>query len=392
MNRRERILLLMDETNVNQTKHVVGPCRGWVAYLFAFDLAHELRPFDCAKILGQEVAQFSLDTHKRRPRELLFFHPQMIHLPPLERAGPKGTAHLNRTIKFLPVGVMSISIQVPFEVPDLNTLVAYHNLEVSNASLHNEVHRLAAEVFCEIHPYCVRPVDKLEEEEAYTVFCIDAQASAFTGHDRDMPGWLCEHRREVAALLKEETDPANLSEEEAAETTRHHLSYYQHDLVVIDWDAALVVQEAPFFDEILHVLESANVQLTGLESYDRFLDGVIDRAYRDLGGRQRRTRKPILRDLREIRIDLARLNDEMSNLTKFFGDWHLARIYEQVSERFHLVDWRRIVGDKLRTLDQIYEMLKHEYFNRWMLVLEITIVLCFVLDLILIVVGMEKSR
>ena len=41
-------------------------------------------------------------------------------------------------------------------------------------------------------------------------------------------------------------------------------------------------------------------------------------------------------ELREIRIDMARFNDELPNTTKFFGDWHLARIYEKLSARFHL--------------------------------------------------------
>ena len=48
-----------------------------------------------------------------------------------------------------------------------------------------------------------------------------------------------------------------------------------------------------------------------------------------------------MRELREIRIDLARFSDELSNITKFFGDWHLARIYEAIASRFHLGDWHR---------------------------------------------------
>ena len=97
----------------------------------------------------------------------------------------------------------------------------------------------------------------------------------------------------------------------------------------MDWDAALVVDEPQFYDETLYLMELANVQLAELEAYDRMLDAAVERSYRDIVARRWRGWQTIgvQRDLREIRIDLARLSDELSNITKFFGDWHLARIY-----------------------------------------------------------------
>ena len=85
----------------------------------------------------------------------------------------------------------------------------------------------------------------------------------------------------------------------------------------------------------------------------------------------------MLQELRELRIDLARFSDELSNITKFFGDWHLARIYEAISARFHLADWHKTIDGKLKTLDDLYQLLHHDRTNRWMLVLEATIVLLF---------------
>jgi uncharacterized Rmd1/YagE family protein len=87
-------------------------------------------------------------------------------------------------------------------------------------------------------------------------------------------------------------------------------------------------------------------------------------------------------ELREIRVDLARLSDELSNITKFFGDWHLARIYKGLSDRFHLNDWHRTIDEKLKTLDDLYQILRADQNNRWMLILEVTIVLLFIVDLV----------
>jgi hypothetical protein len=156
--------------------------------------------------------------------------------------------------------------------------------------------------------------------------------------------------------------------------------------VVIDWDAALIVDEPRYFDEILYIMELANLQLAELEAYDRMLDDAVERSYRDLGPRRLRrwqTTK-VQSELREFRVDLARLSDELSNITKFFGDWHLARLYQGISARFHLSDWHHTIDEKLKTLDELYQLLHTDQNNRWMMILEIMIVILFVIDLILI--------
>ena len=85
-----------------------------------------------------------------------------------------------------------------------------------------------------------------------------------------------------------------------------------------------------------------------------------------------------------MRIDLSRLSDELSNITKFFGDWHLARIHANLSGRFHLADWNRIIDEKLRTLGSLYQILQQDRFDFLMFVLEATIVLLFIIDLLLL--------
>jgi hypothetical protein len=180
-----------------------------------------------------------------------------------------------------------------------------------------------------------------------------------------------------------------LSRQEADESTGRYLSYYENDLAVLDWDAALIVQEPGQLDEILYILELANLQLAELEAYDRILDTALERSYRDLARQPRRSRE-VMRELREIRLDLARFSDELSNITKFFGDWHLARLYENIAARFHLGDWHRTIDEKLKTLDDLYQLLSQDRINQWMLTLEVTIVLLFIVDLILLVMGLKR--
>jgi hypothetical protein len=360
--------------------------KGEVVYIYAFDVAYEMVRQPVRELLGQPVAQFVVDASKRSPRQLFFYRPQMVRLPPLERIGPGGPLRVERVVKLLPVGAISITVRVPFEVDRIEDLVGYHDLQLSNGSLHDEVRRLAEDVRRELAQYYIRPIPQLAEEEAYTVFCIESPLKSAGGTALNAEQWWRANRRPVASLLTQEPDIDHLSRQEADESTGRYLSYYEHDLVVVDWDAALIIDERQNFDETLYVMELANLQLAELEAYDRILDNALERSYRDLTIRPSRGRADILRELRELRIDLARFSDELSNITKFFGDWHLARIYENISARFHLTDWHRTLDGKLKTLDDLYQLLNHDRMNRWMLGLEITIVLLFIIDLVILFV------
>jgi len=354
--------------------------------MFAFDIAYEMGREPVQEILGQKVEHFKVDASKRSPKHPFFFRPQMVRLPLSKRMGPDGPIAMEQVVKLLPIGAVSITIRLPFEVDRLEDLVDLHDLQLGDRPLHAEVRELAERIYIELRPHVVRPVEYLAEEEAYTVFCLES-ATVLEAEDARAEDWLQSHRRELAAVLTQEPDVGKLSNQEATESTSRYLSYYQNDLLVIDWDAAVMIDEPKDFAEVLYVIELANIHLAELEAYDRLLDRALDRSYRDVRGRAHRKRKEILVELREIRIDLARYSDELSNITKFFGDWHLARVYEMIAARFHLADWHRIVDEKLRTLDNLYQILQHDQSNRWMLTLEITIVLLFIIDLIILFAG-----
>jgi hypothetical protein len=347
--------------------------------------------------MGQPLVQFQVDTTKRTPRQLFFYRPLRCHLPPIQRTLPPNAAGLNsptvqiqRQVKLYSIGGISIAVQVPFDVTSINDLVHFHDLTFADGtSLHDEVLALAEDVRRELLPHLVRPVERLAPEEAYTVFCITSPLETTDGRQLKAEDWLEANRRPVAALLTEEPDIMHLSDQEADESTSRYLSYYDHDTVVVDWDAALIIDEPKYIDEAVYLMELANLQLAELEAYDRLLDDVIDHAYRDLSGQSLRrfrrwTGSKTLKDLRELRVDLARLSDELSNITKFFGDWHLARIYQTLAARFHLADWHKTTDEKLKTLDDLYQLLQTDRNNRYMMILEVTIVLLFIIDLLML--------
>src|SRR5271170_2738334 len=162
---------------------------GEVVYIYAFDVAYDMSRQPIRELLGQPVAQFVVDASKRSPRHLFFYKPQMVRLPPLERIGPHGPVRMDRAVKILPVGAISITVRVPFKVRRVEDLVDYHDLQFSNGVLQDEVRQLAEEVRRELGPHLIRPVAELVQEEAYTVFCIQSPFTTVDGAPLSAENW-----------------------------------------------------------------------------------------------------------------------------------------------------------------------------------------------------------
>jgi hypothetical protein len=83
-------------------------------------------------------------------------------------------------------------------------------------------------------------------------------------------------------------------------------------------------------------------------------------------------------------VDVAKLTDEVTHITKFFGDWHLARVYLGARDRFYLDQWRTSVEQRLAQLDKLYSVAHSEVNEQRMLWLEIIIVIFFAIDLVIL--------
>ncbi len=355
--------------------------RGEVVYIFAYDLAYDMEREPVAGMLGQEATEYVIYPSKRSPKYQFFYRPRYVELPPHTVRVGEQEVPIRRMVKLFNIGALSFQIRVPFEVRDLTDLVAYHDLEIAGTPLETHARELAERLREELAPYCIRPVDRVREGEAYTVFCLDRIPAADTP-DQTAEHWFQTHRRTVAGLLTQEENPDELSDQEADESAGRYLSYYNSDLTVVDWDAALVAGMGPALDEVLHVMELANVQLVELGAYDQILDRALEASYRHMSRSRFAALRREHRSLREIRVDLACLSDELVNITKFFGDWHLAKIHENLSERFHLGAWHQTIDDKVTTLAGLYGLLQQDRTNLIMIILEAMIVLLFIVDLV----------
>ncbi|MEK7744393.1 MAG: hypothetical protein AAB576_11640 [Elusimicrobiota bacterium] len=370
--------------------------KGQVVYMYAYDVAYEIDLQKVRELLAKRTQFMELRPDKTIPRDFPLYKPLCIEEPAITAQTSIGPLTLRREIKIFAIGALSISLEADFEVGEIGDLLAYHSLKLADGRTLDD---LAAEV-CDsvlstIGPYLTRPSPDKGNPEAYTIFCLfSGLQGAPVGRSGapDAQRWLAVHRQAVAGLLTEEKSFDRLSEAEIEETTKHNYSYTTSDLLVVDWNSALIVDPEGRPDELLYIIETANLQLTEFRLYDRTLEEFLDKAYDEIEAYSRKPPLlkgpgPVLSRLRGMRMDLAKMADELSNITKFFGDWHLARLYMACADRFHLKEWQDSVDSKLKTLDSLYNLLLTDITNRRMLLLEVAIVALFIADLILI--GMQ---
>src|SRR5262249_44463607 len=93
-------------------------------------------------------------------------------------------------------------------------------------------------------------------------------------------------------------------------------------------------------------------------------------------------REPRLALIHRTRMDITKMSEELSNITKFVGDWYLARVYLACKNRFHLAHWEASVDQKLQELDRLYTLVHQDTNDRRMLILELIIVALFVFEVV----------
>jgi hypothetical protein len=361
--------------------------RGQVIYIYAYDIANEIHLAKAQELLKEPAKYLEPLSDKTIPRDFPFYKPLLCQKPPLIVASGNSNLKIYPEVKIFSFGAFSISLGLEFEADTLSQLLPYHSLKLGlDKTIDHIADEICEEIRRAISPALVKVTEKISSPEAYTIFYLK-EIDQPNGLAQD---WLSKHEREIAGLLTEESQFEHLSRDEIEETVRYHYSYSSRDLLVVDWNSALVVDpDKP--SEVLYILEVSNLQLTELRHYDQFLGKFLDESYDDIEAYSRDTlhlRAPnrILRKLREIKIDLTKMSDELSNTTKFFGDWHLARLYMGCKERFHLKEWEDSVEGMLHTLDDLYHLVSSDINNRRLILLEVAIVLLFVVDILLLFV------
>lgn len=360
--------------------------KGEVVYFRVFDLGASVDLREIRRRVDMEFLSGRAPSERAAPKYARFPEPLLVTVDRLTLDTNLGPMTVDLSARLYEVGALAITLRTPFDVPTLLDLRSYANVRVLREGKEEDLDAFAARAALRIEedvvPYLHGSHDVRAGPEPYIAYCVtEPEVSART--------LVADRRRDVTALLAADQRPESISDAEVHDTWGNWFSYYEDDLVVIEWDAALVVEPSGKYEDVLAVVELANLQLLELRTYDAYLDRVVDKAYDDLeaffarGGLLRSGRE-MVKDLAEIRMELGEVTYEVENISKFFGDWFLGKVYRGCARKFELEAWRRTVNAKMQALSEIYRVAHAQVEGQRMFWLEVLIVLLFAVDLLAI--------
>lgn len=299
-----------------------------------------------------------------RPKSIVMDTPPLvlsIGQIPVEAGGK--TYEMSVSAKILDIGVISICIfcdlgeSSPADL--LDTAILFGEQEDLSVHFNNTLETLD-EIFSMNVSDFVMEQDFFEDYTIYTV-----------GREADAPD-------PVALLLCDRTD---FSDQFREDTLRNTLSYSRDEKVIISWDGALIISpDSP--DDILDLIEYANVQVFELRYYDRELTNRIEKMYDDIEDADRMSwfrrmyrYHGIMVATMEIYADLHEIIERVNNLIKVTEDVYYARVYETALREFRIGQWSGSVTRKIDVLRENYSMLsdevriQHSYFLEWIIIL-----------------------
>jgi hypothetical protein len=206
-----------------------------------------------------------------------------------------------------------------------------------------------------------RDVDDWSEE--YAVYSVT--------HFEGDPEQFFKYRDRLVGLLKSE--PSKLDAREIEHTLASQIKYARNDLVIVDWDGAWVFDPDGDVESTLELLELGNLQLLRYRLLDRYLDERLHRVARlveqaPVKGQGVFTPSDISKAMKEIMLTRSVSITECQDVEreiKLIGDWYSARLYELITRKLKIDQWRRVVKEKLDALEGIYEIASERFTVSW---------------------------
>jgi hypothetical protein len=353
-----------------------------VTVFFLFDVAEEIDLAALQKAIGGGAAAVRFVPKSGAPSYFQYAVPPLV----IDGGGvavPKIDGFQVR-LKFFDYGVVSFALTRRFS-GDWPELIAIGQQYIENEALEQRVEQTCRDVLHRLTPAMTSPRDRWLSED-YLVFAVTA-----LGRDQTAEELLAQRSAEISLLVRGENQP--LSPQEQEDILRNRISYLADDLVVPTWNAAFVYDSEPGAQASLEIFEFANSQLLEFRYYDELLDLELRRIYSQLQQKRRfdtiagRGYVRAAHQLHALFIDVNEITDRTQNALKMIGDIYAARLFQLVAARLGVGLWKASVEEKLKTLDDIYRFAVEQVSIARGQLLELTIVLILVFELVLFFMG-----
>jgi hypothetical protein len=343
-----------------------------------FDIAYEIDLLKVEEKLKRETTRLKI---KRKPFSKAFEFknpPVSFQLQAIEKVFSGRKVHINIYVRAYDFGVLSIILEIPVSGMNLREFEDLAFILKHTEDIESECRlqlRQATEILGD--SLIGSNLDLFEED--YTVFFIES-LDPETGIDD-----LFQHY-DIARLLLYEDKPISGKLREEINTLK--FSYYADDCTVLSWDSALIVEPSGE-TEIADILEFAHAQLLELRYYDHIVDRELFTLYNSISGKGitslwkiRKYEKLAARAMRTV-TELTDITEKVDNSLKVTEDVYYAKIYMAASRLFRVKEWDAGIRRKLDIATRVYDMIHRDIATKRTELLELTIVILIVIEIIL---------
>lgn len=351
------------------------------------DVANEIDLSRAQSLWAAHAGLASRRTHlaTAAANELTFGTPPvLLTMPPIDVDLDGARVRAEMSARVYDFGAIVIALRLPVAEVSWNDftgqLNALDGITRDGAALWRDALRTVLDV---IAPALHRPAaEHLEEDYLFAI------VHAF---DETMSAAQIRGRADLPALLSGEARP--LSAQEAAAITEQAYSYFEDDLVVLNWDRAFLYEPRRDSD-VVDIIEVANAQLLEMRYYDELLDTELVQMY-DLVANARgglslmasRRAARLARKLYGLVAEVTELTERVENSLQVTEDVYLARIYGAALELFRVPRLSAAVDRKLAIIRDTYTALYDEASSRRAELLELAIVVLIIVEIVLALAG-----
>lgn len=233
-------------------------------------------------------------------------------------------------------------------------------------------------------PAMVRPNDVVRLED-YSIFVVERMAPGAMASQLARNSWVLRaalgERRNLAASMW---------------TLATTLSYYEDDLILLTWAAAIMIESDPSArDDATLLLEFANAQLLSFRTYDAAVERELERITPRLG-RLNRARWPVVRtsqdflsEVHTLIADITEQSSRVENALKVTEDVYWNRLYTAALVALRVETWRTGIAETLEVLRQMAGLLHDEEQVVRSTLLEVLVIALIAVELVVAIIGLR---
>jgi hypothetical protein len=176
------------------------------------------------------------------------------------------------------------------------------------------------------------------------------------------------------------------------------LSYYEDDLILLTWSAAIVIEpDADAREDAALLLEFANTQLLAFRSYDEEVERELARLTPQIPRRRSllwtrlTASSSVQREVATLITDINETSARVENALKVTEDVYWNRVYAAAVRTLRIEAWRSSLAESLRILQQRASVLRDEAQESLGILLEALVIVLIAVELIVALIGLRAG-